>query len=117
MTGDSDVEGHPPGASRDSARPATVLVVEDSLIPRRALVRGVEREGHQVLQAVDGREALAVLRAQPVDMVLLDLVMPEVDGFEVLTAMRADPALHEIPVLVISAIEATEDVARAIGMG
>ncbi|HSI94268.1 MAG TPA: ATP-binding protein [Jiangellaceae bacterium] len=96
---------------------ATVLVVEDSLINRLALARGVENEGHRVLQASDGREALEILGRDGVEMVLLDLLMPEVDGFEVLAAMGRDPALREIPVLVISAVEANEDIARAIEMG
>jgi signal transduction histidine kinase len=117
MAGEAEGDAPPDARNRPPAQPATVLVVDDSMIPRLALARGVEREGHRVLQATDGREALAVLRAEPVDMVLLDLVMPEVDGFQVLAEMRADAALHEIPVLVVSAVEATADVVRAIGMG
>lgn len=96
---------------------ARVLVVDDTLVSRVTLARGVEQEGHEVVQASDGREALAVLRSQRIDMTLLDLVMPDVDGFAVLAAMGADPVLRQIPVLVVSASEATEDVARAIGMG
>lgn len=105
--------------SGDLGRPpaATVLVVEDSLVNRLALARGVENEGHRVLQAADGREALDLLGRGEVEMVLLDLLMPEVDGFEVLAVMGRDPVLREIPVLVISAVEATEDIARAIEMG
>jgi signal transduction histidine kinase len=110
VPGDSTTEG-------PEQQPATVLVVDDTMLPRVTLARGVEHEGHRVVQADNGRTALDVLRAQPVDMVLLDLVMPDVDGFDVLAAMRSDPALREIPVLVVSATEATEDVARAIGMG
>ena len=96
---------------------ASVLVVDDAMIPRVTLARGVEHEGHRAIQAADGREALDILRTEPVDMVLLDLLMPDVDGFEVLETMRREPALRDIPVLVISATDATEDVARAIGMG
>jgi signal transduction histidine kinase len=96
---------------------ATVLIVEDSVVNRRTLSRGVENEGHRVLEAVDGAQALDVLAHEPVDMVLLDLLMPEVDGFEVLAAMKRHPELKDIPVLVISALEATDDVARAIEMG
>ncbi|HEX6336997.1 MAG TPA: ATP-binding protein [Jiangellaceae bacterium] len=102
--------------SRDGG-PATVLVVEDTLVNRLALAKGVEREGHRVLQAENGRAALDVLAAQHIDMVLLDLLMPEMDGFDVLAAMARDPAMRDIPVLVISAVEATEDIARAIEMG
>ncbi|HSK90869.1 MAG TPA: hybrid sensor histidine kinase/response regulator [Euzebyales bacterium] len=101
----------------DANGPAVVLVAEDAVIPRLALARGVEQEGHRVLVATDGREALEVLARERVDMVLLDLVMPELDGFAVLRAMRADPDLADIPVLVISATEATDEVARAIEMG
>lgn len=101
----------------DPPEPAVVLVAEDAMVPRLALARGVEQEGHRVLLATDGREALDVLARERVDMVLLDLVMPELDGFAVLREMRADPQLADIPVLVISATEATDEVARAIGMG
>ncbi len=96
---------------------ATVLVVEDTLVNRLALAKGVEREGHRVLQAENGREALAVLAEERIDMVLLDLLMPEMDGFDVLRELKSDPETRTIPVLVISAVEATEDVARAIELG
>lgn len=96
---------------------ATVLVVEDNRVNRMALVRGVEREGHRALTAADGREALDILAERSVDMLLLDLLMPDVDGFEVLAAMARDPSLSGIPVLVVSAVEETEDIARAIEMG
>ena len=102
--------------SRDGG-PTRVLVVEDTLVNRLTLAKGVEREGHQVLQAENGREALELLAAYRVDMVLLDLLMPEMDGFEVLAAMARDSATRDIPVLVISAVEATEDIARAIELG
>jgi signal transduction histidine kinase len=96
---------------------ATVLVAEDTRVNRLVLARGVAREGHRVVEAADGREALERLAERPVDMVLLDLLMPEVDGFAVLAAMAADADWRDIPVLVISAVEASEDVARALEMG
>ena len=100
-----------------SDEPATVLVVDDTLVNRLAAAKGVEREGHRVLRAEHGRAALDVLAAQHVDMVLLDLLMPGMDGFDLLAAMARDPAMRDIPVLVVSAVEATEDIARAIEMG
>ena len=96
---------------------ATVLVVEDSRVNRLALARGVVNEGHRVLEAADGKGALEILADEHVDMVLLDLMMPEVDGYAVLDAMGRDAALRDIPVLVISATEEAADVARAIEMG
>jgi signal transduction histidine kinase len=101
----------------DAGERATILVAEDDRINRLVLVRGVEREGHRVVEAADGREALAHLADGGVDMVLLDLLMPAVDGFDVLRAMATEPELREIPVLVISAVEASDEVARALEMG
>lgn len=100
----------------DSNR-ACVLVVEDNRTNRLTLVRGVEQQGHRVVVAGNGREALAVLHDEPVDTVLLDLEMPEMDGFEVLAAMQCEPALHDVPVVVISAVEDTDLIARAIELG
>jgi len=67
--------------------------------------------------AVHGREALDVLAARDIDLVLLDIMMPEMDGFEVLERMRKDPALRTIPVIMISAVDEIESVARAIELG
>ena len=60
-------------------------------------------KGYRPLEAFGGAEALARLHSGPVDLVLLDLMMPEVNGPRVLQEMRADPALAHIPVIVISA--------------
>jgi signal transduction histidine kinase len=107
----------PPVATAETRQAATVLIVEDSLVNRRTLSRGVQNEGLRTLEAVDGAEALRLLAEHPVDMVVLDLLMPEVDGFEVLATMSRDHDLKDIPVLVVSAVEESGDVARAIEMG
>src|SRR5690606_8003297 len=109
--------GHWRASMAGDGEQATILVVDDTLTSRVTLAKGVEREGHQVLTAPDGRAALDALARDAVDMVLLDLLMPEVNGFDVLAAMSRDPALRDIPVLVISAVDKTEDVARALEMG
>jgi signal transduction histidine kinase len=97
--------------------PGTILVVEDDPVGRRTLELAVTRLGHRVLTATEGNEALAAMREGVPDLVLLDLVMPGLDGFGVLDAMRADPALSSVPVVVISAVEDTEQIAGAIEMG
>jgi signal transduction histidine kinase len=97
--------------------PGTVLVVEDDPVGRRMLELAVTRLGHRALTATDGVEALVAMRNGAPDLVLLDLVMPELDGFGVLEAMRADPGLSSLPVVVISAVEDTESIARAIETG
>lgn len=100
---------------------ARILVVDDYQINRLKMSRAVERLGYTALSADNGHEALAVLRKSShdieIDLVLLDIMMPEMDGYEVLATMKADEALRAIPVLVISALEETESVVKAIELG
>jgi two-component system cell cycle response regulator len=99
---------------------ATVLVVDDSALNRKLLERLLVQEGYQVVMASNGREALAQLDgsdARRVDVVLLDIVMPEMDGFEVLQRLRNQGILRRIPVIMISAVEEVESVARCIELG
>ncbi len=83
----------------------TVLVVDDEPEALRLFWRMLASDGHdyRVLTAANGEEALAILRRERVDAVLLDLVMPEMDGFRLLEVRSLDPALREIPVVVTSA--------------
>jgi CheY-like chemotaxis protein len=82
-----------------------VLLVDDDVDMRFALHCLLEVEGYQVLDAGDGREALAVLAsgARPC-LVLLDLMMPTMNGWEVLDALRASGALTALPVVLVSAV-------------
>jgi class 3 adenylate cyclase len=67
--------------------------------------------------AEDGGEALEMLASRPFDLVLLDIVMPRVSGYEVLARLKADPALRHLPVLVLSALDDIDAVARCLDMG
>jgi adenylate cyclase len=97
-----------------------ILVVDDTTFNRRLLVRLLADLGHQTAEASDGREALAMLRdpaASPIDVVLLDIVMPVMDGYETLAAMKADDRLRDLPVIVISGVDELTSVVRCIQMG
>ncbi|MGH6902663.1 MAG: response regulator transcription factor, partial [Geminicoccaceae bacterium] len=94
-----------------------VLIVEDDPDTRRWLHHALEREGWQVSEAVDGREALASLADAPVNVILLDLMMPEMDGFEFLAERRKDAALSRIPVIVVTAADLTEADRRRLNGG
>jgi serine phosphatase RsbU (regulator of sigma subunit) len=98
-------------------RPGRLLVVDDTEVNRDLLARRLRALGHEVAMAVNGREALEVLAARKIDLVLLDIMMPEMDGFEVLERMRTDPTLRTIPVIMISAVDEIDSVARAIELG
>ena len=81
------------------------------------LKRNVELLGHQVALAENGLIALEMLRGEPCDLLLLDIEMPEMDGFQVLEQLIADPALRDIPVIVTTGLEGTENVVRCIELG
>ncbi len=93
------------------------LVIDDSSMNRLILAAALEEQGHTVLVAADGREGMQMLRQEPIDVVLLDIEMPEMDGYEVLAEIKADPALRDLPVIVISAIGGTASVVRCVEMG
>jgi class 3 adenylate cyclase len=97
---------------------AALLVVDDNEDNRYALTQRLAREGYDnIATATNGREALNCLAAHAVDLVLLDIMMPELDGYRVLECMRADPALRHVPVIMISAVSEMESVVRCIELG
>jgi adenylate cyclase len=96
---------------------AYVLVVDDDPVNRTLLARHLQREGHRHAAATNGHRALEMLRAEPFDVVLLDVLMPEMDGYAVLAEIEGDPGLRHIPVIMISALEELESVVRCIEMG
>ncbi|MEM7033316.1 MAG: adenylate/guanylate cyclase domain-containing protein [Chloroflexota bacterium] len=93
------------------------LIVDDNRLNRLKLSRGLEQQGHQVALAENGVQALEMLKKEPFDLVLLDILMPEMDGHEVLATMKADNILRDIPVIVISALDEMESAIRCIEMG
>jgi phosphoserine phosphatase RsbU/P len=94
-----------------------LLVVDDNRLNRMMLGRHLAQQGHNVAYAENGREALERLRAEPFEMMLLDIEMPEVDGYEVLRQVIADPELRNVAVIVTSALEEMDSIVRCIQMG
>jgi two-component system sensor histidine kinase/response regulator len=93
------------------------LIVDDIKANRDVLSRRLQRQGHAVATAENGRQALEMLRADTFDLVLLDIIMPEMDGYEVLEHLKADPTLSHLPVIMISALSELNSVVRCIEMG
>jgi CheY-like chemotaxis protein len=85
----------PPSAP---AHPAKLLVVDDQPVNVQALYQVFAQE-HQVFMATSGAQALAMCAAQPPDLVLLDVVMPDMDGHEVCRRLKADSTTRDIPVI------------------
>jgi class 3 adenylate cyclase len=99
------------------ARPGTILIADDNRVNRLLLARGLEQEGHTIVFAEHGVEALDLLGRQRFDLLLLDVLMPELDGYEVLAKLKDDPHLREIPVIVTSALDELDSVVRCLEMG
>jgi class 3 adenylate cyclase len=96
---------------------ATILVVDDESGNRDILVRQLARAGYCLVTASNGRQSLEVLRNRAVDLVLLDMMMPEMDGFEALQRIKQDPALKQVSVIMVSAVDDVRNIAKCIESG
>jgi adenylate cyclase len=104
------VSGRAPAAGR-------ILIADDNRVNRLLLARGLEHEGHAVVFAEHGAEALELLRSGQFDLILLDVLMPELDGYGVLAELKDDPHLRDIPVVVTSSLDEIDSVVRCLEMG
>jgi len=95
----------------------TILIIEDDPIAAHLLELTLKRKGFQALVAFDGLQGLAITRSQPVDLILLDLMLPGLDGFEVLNRLRDDQRTADLPVVVISAKTRPADKRAAAKVG
>ena len=94
-----------------------ILVVDD--IPLNVLLvkKMLQPLGFSTEEAEDGVVAMEMISREKPDLVLLDLMMPRMNGFEVLRRLRADEATKSIPVIILSALNSNDDVAKGIAMG
>jgi CheY-like chemotaxis protein len=93
------------------------LVVDDSRVNRMLLGRALTALGVESIEAESGLRALEIMAETPVDVVLLDLLMPELDGYETLERLAADERLRHIPVIVVTAVDELGSVVRCIELG
>ncbi len=105
------------GQALGSRHGATVLVAEDDADLRGVLTASLTRNGHRVLQARDGAEALAAIEREPVDLLVLDLMMPNIDGYEVLARLRSNDRDARIPVIVVSGADRSSSELRSLRLG
>ncbi len=97
--------------------PATVLIVDDSLVVRAVVRDGLEGGGYRVVEAVDGLAALEQCRQAPPDVVLLDIEMPGLDGYQVLRALKSDAQLEDIPVVFLTSRSGMNDIVKGLNGG
>ena len=86
-------------------RPSCILVVDDDSDVRALANKALQRDGHVVLEAASGAEALALIEKESPDLVLLDLLMPVQGGLEVLKILRGRPATANLPVVILTAMD------------
>ena len=116
--GAAPAENSPKAKAKAEDSPYTLLVVDDNEDNRYTLSRRLKREGYAKLEtAENGKLALELIRARKVDLILLDIMMPEMNGYEVLEQMKADAELRHIPVIMISAVDEIDSVVRCIELG
>jgi adenylate cyclase len=97
--------------------PARILIVDDEPFNRDVLVQELELLDHEAVTAIHGRDALERLAGESVDLILLDIMMPEMDGFAVLRRLKDDTRLRHIPVIMISALDDIDSVVRCVELG
>jgi PAS domain S-box-containing protein len=93
-TGDAQLDGK-----------KTILVVDDEASIRELLRQELESEGYRVREAEDGRAALAEVKREKPDLIVLDVMMPELSGFDVAAVLRNDPETFNIPIVILSIIQ------------
>ncbi len=106
-----------PARTEAPARRLRILVVDDSITTRTLESHVLESAGFEVRVACDGREALEVLRSEPVDAVLADVEMPRLDGVGLAQAIRGDAALAHLPVVLMTSLGSEEDQHRGLTAG
>jgi two-component system chemotaxis sensor kinase CheA len=94
-----------------------VLVADDSVTSRMLLKNILESSGYQVATAVDGMDALMMLKSREFDIVVSDVEMPRMDGFDLTAKIRADKKLAELPVVLVTALGSREHQERGIDVG
>jgi DNA-binding response OmpR family regulator len=97
--------------------PKTILIIEDDPFLSKTCQMKLEKEGFIVASAMTGSDALAYLNQKPVDVVLLDLMLPGVSGFDILEAIRNNKDWSKVPVIVLTNLGQPQDIQHAKELG
>lgn len=95
----------------------TILVVEDEATLHQALLEFLTGEGFDVLSAMDGEKGVEMAIAKKPDLILLDIILPKKDGYEVLDDLKKNKTTENIPIILLTNLESTEDVQKAFDKG
>ena len=95
----------------------TILFIEDESALQKTFGDIFTQEGYKILSAVDGEEGLRLTKTAKPDLILLDLILPKIHGFEVLKRLKDDSETKDIPVIVLTNLEGTGDIEKALELG
>lgn len=94
-----------------------IVAADDEADIRTLLQKGLEAEGHTVITAVDGEDALQKIKAEKPDLVILDIRMPKLDGIQALQIIKGDPSTRKLPVMMFTVVSSDEEIHKGIMYG
>ena len=97
--------------------PKKILFIEDEKALQTTFSDILGQEGYEIVSALDGEAGLDLAKTSKPDLILLDLVLPKMHGFEVLKALKENSATQDIPIIVLTNLEGTGDVEKALELG
>ena len=100
-----------------TGRMVRIMVVDDDPDTVTVLAQYLQREGFATVEALSGAQCLKLVGEQPIDVILLDLMMPEMDGFQVVRALKNNPATAEIPIIMVTARDDIESRSEGMRVG
>lgn len=94
-----------------------ILFIDDESALHKTFGEFLEKEGYEMISALDGEAGLRLAKTKKPDLILLDLILPRLQGFEVLEQLKKDPATKNIPVVVLTNLESPGDIDRVLALG
>jgi len=94
-----------------------ILFIEDESALQKTFKDILEKEGYEVIKALDGEVGLKLAEEKKPDLILLDLILPKIDGFEVLKGLKENEETKDIPVIIFTNLEGAGDIQKALELG
>ncbi|MCD6528329.1 response regulator [bacterium] len=94
-----------------------ILFIEDESALQKTFKEILEKEGYEVISALNGEAGLKLAQTENPDLILLDLILPKINGFDVLKQLKKNEKTKDIPVIVLTNLEGMEDIERVIELG
>ncbi len=94
-----------------------ILFIEDEFTLQKTFAQILKEEGYEMISALDGEIGLRMAKSEKPDLILLDLILPRLHGFEVLKELKKDEKTKDIPIIILTNLERSEDIQKALELG